>query len=174
MADIDRFKFPIGKFEKPDKITKALLDKAIAEIRRFPDDLKALVENMSDAQLDMPYRDGGWTARQVVHHCGDSHMNAFIRFKLALTEKNPTIKAYNEAEWAKLPDSSLPLSFSIDILKGLHYKWVHLLEGMSTSDFGKTYFHPESKSKVSLEEATLMYEWHGKHHLAHIKIVSSR
>lgn len=173
MTDIELLKYPVGRFEKPENITKPILDQAISEIGSFPNLLKSTVQNLSDAQLDTPYRAGGWTVRELVHHCSDSHMNAFIRFKLALTEENPTIKAYHEADWAKLPDSALPIRFSFEILLGVHYKWNYLLEKMSAKDFDRTYYHPESKNTVSLKEATLMYSWHCRHHLAHIQSIIS-
>lgn len=169
MIDIEFLKYPIGKFEKPERISVSALKEAIKEIKAFPEYLKSSVKGLSDQQLDTSYRPGGWTVRQLVHHCADSHMNAYIRFKLALTEENPTIKPYEEAEWAKLPDSSLPINSSLQILDSLHFRWSYLLENMKESDFQRTYFHPDKGRSQSLDEITILYSWHGNHHLAHVQ-----
>ncbi len=169
MIDIEFLKYPIGKFEKPERISVSALKDAIKEIKAFPEYLKTSVKGLSDQQLDTPYRPGGWTVRQLVHHCADSHMNAYIRFKLALTEENPTIKPYEEAEWAKLPDSSLSIISSLQILDSLHLRWSYLLENMKESDFQRTYFHPDKGRSQSLDEITMLYTWHGNHHLAHVQ-----
>ena len=174
MIDIELLKYPIGKFTSPEKITQEHLAEAINEIKALPKYLESTVKPLSEEQLDTPYRPGGWTVRQVVHHCSDSHINAFIRFKLALTENNPTIKPYDEAAWANLGDSKLPIEISIGILKNIHFKWGLILDQMSPEDFEKTYFHPESQKSVPLKEVALMYCWHGKHHLAHIQSLMIR
>ncbi|EON79001.1 hypothetical protein ADIS_0594 [Lunatimonas lonarensis] len=161
-------RYPIGKFEKPDLITSQLLADWIDSLSVFPAALTQEVINLSASQLNTPYREKGWTVRQVVHHCADSHMNAYIRFKLALTEQNPVIKPYEEALWALLPDSEMDIAPSLSLLTGLHARWSSLLKGMSASDFSKTYQHPEMGVAVRLDEATGMYAWHCKHHLAHI------
>lgn len=167
--DIEFLKYPIGKFSIPESVSQQVIDEGIFLIKSFPTNLFTAVGRFSPAQLDTPYRPGGWTIRQLIHHCADSHMNAFIRFKLALTESNPTIKGYDEAEWAKLPDSKLPIESSIAILKAIHLKWGVLLDLMKAEDFTKTYFHPEKNRNQSLAEVTLMYAWHSQHHLAHIQ-----
>lgn len=167
--DIELLKYPIGKFQKPDAITAELIQEAITTIKAFPTHLFTAASPLSPAQLDTPYRPGGWTVRQLIHHCADSHMNAFIRFKLALTERNPTIKPYEEAEWAKLPDSKLPIEPSLAILKATHLKWGVILDAMREEDFAKTYFHPEKQKSQDLAEITLMYAWHSTHHLSHIQ-----
>jgi len=174
MIDIELLKYPIGKFEYRDNISFDDLKRAIEEIKSFPKFLESSVKGLSEEQLDTNYRPGGWTVRQVVHHCADSHMNAFLRFKFALTEENPIIKPYDEAAWAKLDDSRIPVEISIGILKNIHFKWGVILDQMTESDFSKTYFHPESQKSVPLEEATHMYCWHGKHHLGHIQALSLR
>ncbi|MBN3521230.1 putative metal-dependent hydrolase [Algoriphagus lutimaris] len=174
MIDIELLKYPIGRFQIPSQITEPDLAEAIEDIKSFPKFLESTVKNMSEEQLDTPYRPGGWTVRQVIHHCADSHINAYSRFKLALTEINPTIKPYNEAAWAELADNKLPIDISIGILKNIHFKWGVILDHMSPADFSKTYYHPESQHSAPLSEITLMYGWHGKHHLAHIQALMIR
>ena len=174
MIDIEHLKYPIGKFQVDSVITMDDLKKAIEEIKSLPKFLENTVKEFNEGQLATPYRPGGWTVRQVIHHCADSHMNALVRFKLALTEENPRIKPYDEASWANLPDYELPIEISIGMLKNIHFKWVRILEEMSPEDFDKTYFHPESQKDVSLDEVTLIYAWHGKHHLAHIQALMIR
>ena len=169
MIDIEFLKYPIGKFEKPERISFSALKEAIKEIKAFPEYLNTTVKGLSEQQLDTPYRPGGWTIRQLIHHCADSHMNAYIRFKLALTEDNPTIKPYEEGEWAKLPDSTLPIISSLQILDSLHLRWSYLLENMKESDFQRTYFHPDKGKSQGLDQITMLYSWHGNHHLAHIQ-----
>ncbi|GAA0877419.1 bacillithiol transferase BstA [Algoriphagus jejuensis] len=167
--DIEFLKYPIGRFQKPETITLDLIQDAIATIKSFPANIFTAVNLLTIAQLDTPYRPGGWTIRQLVHHCADSHMNAFIRFKLALTEENPTIKPYEEALWAMLADYELPIEPSLTIIKAMHLKWGLVLDTMRTEDFSKTYFHPEKKYSQELAEITLMYAWHSQHHLAHVQ-----
>jgi hypothetical protein len=174
MLDIEFLKYPIGKFQKPEIISKSDILDAIKEIKMLPEHLHEAVDQFSKSQFETPYRPGGWTVSQLIHHLADSHMNAFIRFKLALTEENPTIKPYLEAEWAKLPDNSLPVSNSLKLLESLHLRWSFLLENMSDSDFERTYLHPEKGTSQALAEITLLYSWHGMHHLAHIQNLSLR
>tara|TARA_R110002020_G_scaffold23503_1_gene78098 strand:- start:187 stop:720 length:534 start_codon:yes stop_codon:yes gene_type:complete len=169
MIDIELLKYPIGKFLKPEKISVQNLKEASTYIGSYPQYLKDTVKDFSEAQLNTAYRPGGWTVKQVVHHVADSHMNALTRFKLALTEENPTIKPYDEVAWAKMPDYSLPIEVSLNLIDGIHSKWAVILESMTPSDFQKTYFHPESQSSAPLSEITLMYQWHSQHHLAHIQ-----
>lgn len=162
-------KYPIGWFEKPVLITPIIWSTWISTISAFPDNLFQEVENLSDQQLNTMYREDGWTVRQVVHHCADSHMNAFIRFKLAMTEESPTIKPYFEDRWAELLDGkTASVLASIQILRGLHYRWTVLLKSLNDKDLQKTYIHPEHGNNISLEEAAGMYAWHCSHHLAHI------
>lgn len=167
--DLEFLKYPIGKFVLPGKVTSDHLEEAIVQIRSFPANLFTAVSPFSASQLDTPYRPEGWTVRQLVHHCADSHMNAYIRYKLALTEENPTVKPYDEALWANLADASLPIESSLTILKAIHLKWGILLGSMRSEDFKRTCFHPEKKRNQDLEEITLLYSWHSQHHLAHIQ-----
>ncbi|HSF53599.1 MAG TPA: putative metal-dependent hydrolase [Algoriphagus sp.] len=167
--DIEFLKYPIGKFKLPELVSTASIQEAIATIKSFPANIFTAVSPLSLGQLDTPYRPGGWTVRQLVHHCSDSHMNAFIRFKLALTEQNPTIKPYEEALWANLADAYTPIEASLAIIKAIHMKWGVILDSMKPEDFKRTYFHPEKKRSQELEEITLMYAWHSQHHLAHVQ-----
>lgn len=167
---LENLKFPIGAFEIPEKITPEILNHWIAEIQQLPNDLINIVQNLSKKELKLIYRPNGWNIKQVVHHLADSHANAFIRYKLALTEENPTIKPYAEDLWAELVDGmDDDISYSLLILKGVHHKWHLLLVSMDESHWERSYFHPESKKTVTLEEMIGLYAWHGKHHLAHIQ-----
>lgn len=144
-------------------------------IARAPKELRAAIRGLSDMQLDTPYRPDGWTVRQVVHHVPDSHMNAFIRFKLALTEDMPTIKPYDEAAWAKLSDArDTPIETSLSLLTALHERWVGLLRAMSPSDFGRKLNHPDWDAPLSLDTMLALYAWHGPHHTAHINNLRKR
>jgi len=170
---MEALKFPIGRFSAPTEMTSTQLSSFVKVIEDFPALLKAETDKLSEVQLDTAYRPGGWTVRQVVHHCADSHMNSFIRFKLALTEDSPTVKTYEEGLWADMVDVlNSPLEPSIKILGGVHLRWVLLLKSMSEADFEKTFFHPEKKKTVSLYETTALYSWHSMHHLGHVKLVS--
>jgi hypothetical protein len=162
--------YPIGRFALPESSTAEQRRIWIREIARLSDDLRAAVSSLSKEQLDTPYRPGGWTVRQVVHHVPDSHMNAFIRFKLALTEDQPAIKPYDEARWAVLADAALPVEPSLDLLEALHLRWVGLLESMSERDYQRTFAHPES-GVWRLDQCLAQYAWHGRHHVAHIRSV---
>lgn len=166
--DIEFLKYPIGRFQLPEVVTAEVIAEAVGKIKSFPSDLFKAVSPLSVLQLDTAYRPGGWTVRQLVHHCADSHMNAFIRYKLALTEANPTIKPYNESHWANLADAALPIESSLAITQAIHMKWGVLLDSMKPADFKMTYFHPEKNRSQELEEVTLMYAWHSQHHLAHV------
>ncbi len=163
----ESLRFPIGKFEKDFDDAHGMREAFVNEIAELPNKLKDAVENFDDKKLDTPYRPEGWTVRQVVHHLADSHLNAFCRFKLALTEENPTIRPYEEAAWAELSDSEMPIEASMKIIEGVHSRWVKLLESMSDEDFQKALNHPESGS-WTLEKMLAQYAWHGKHHTAHI------
>ncbi|WBL42763.1 putative metal-dependent hydrolase [Algoriphagus halophytocola] len=169
MTDIEFLKYPIGRFQKPERISQAHLDGAATYIQNFPKYLNDTLASFSEIQLNTPYRIGGWTVKQLIHHIADSHMNALIRFKLALTEDNPSIKPYLEAEWAKLNDYTLPIAGSLSMIQAMHEKWAKILKLMNSEDFQKTYYHPEYQKNIPLAEVTLMYEWHSKHHLAHIQ-----
>ncbi|GMQ25493.1 bacillithiol transferase BstA [Algoriphagus sp. oki45] len=173
-TDIEFLKYPIGKFQVPQIISAQDIEEAKQVLRSFPTHLFTAISSFSPVQLDTPYRPGGWTVRQVIHHCADSHMNAFIRFKLALTEDQPTVKPYDEGAWANLADYSMLVEDSLHLIRIIHSKWSLLLDSMESADFQKTYFHPESKKIQKLEEVTLMYAWHSSHHLAHIQHLSIR
>lgn len=162
-------RFPTGKFSFNPTVTPADRRESIATIGAFPAELKAV---MGAAQLDRPYREGGWTARQVVHHVADSHMNAFIRFRLALTEDKPTIKPYNEAEWAKLADASLDPQVSIQLLEALHHRWHVMLQAMQDADFAREAVHPEHGART-IDWFLQLYAWHGRHHIGHIKLTAA-
>ena len=166
-------RYPVGQFVLPDSTTAQERAAWIREIARAPSDLRAAVSGLSEEQLDTPYRPGGWTVRQVVHHVPESHMNAFIRFKLALTEDQPTIKPYDEARWAMLAENALPVDVSLDLLEALHLRWVRLLESMSDADFQRRFVHPESGS-WRLDQYLSQYDWHGRHHIGHITALRSR
>jgi len=147
----------------------------IDAIARLPDDLRAAVRGLSESQLDTPYRPEGWTVRQVVHHVPDSHLNAYVRFKLALTEVAPTIKPYDEAEWAKLSDvRDTPIETSLTLLSAMHDRWVRLLRAMSPDDFARTLDHPDWDAPLSLDMMLALYAWHGPHHTAHITTLRQR
>jgi len=145
----------------------------IATLRLLPERLRAAVAGLNDAQLDTPYREGGWTVRQVVHHVADSHANGYTRFKLALTEDWPTIKPYDQAAWAELADSKLPIDVSLALVTALHTRWVALLESLTGEDFQKGYMHPED-GRVNLAKGLAIYEWHSRHHTAHITSLRTR
>ena len=171
---LDQLRYPIGKFEKPTEITGKHVQLWISDIERLPSQFRSATQNLTDEQLDTPYRPDGWTVRQVVHHVADSHINAYIRFKLALTEANPTIKPYAENLWAELPDSAMPIDVSLVLLENLHLRWATILRGMTETDFERTYFHPESLQKSALRSVVGMYSWHGRHHLAHVENLKMR
>lgn len=162
-------RFPTGTFAFNPNPTAALRRECIAAIGSLPSELTAA---MAGAQLDKPYRDGGWTARQVVHHVADSHMNAFIRFRLALTEDRPTIKPYNEAEWAKLADATLDPQVSLQILDGLHQRWHTMLQAMSETDFTREAVHPDHGPRA-LDWFLQLYAWHGRHHIGHVRLTAA-
>ncbi|AFD08970.1 YfiT family bacillithiol transferase [Solitalea canadensis] len=175
IAGLDALKYPVGKFQPPTTITPEMIVSAIEEIANLPAQIENALINFSENQLNTPYRPEGWTIRQVIHHVPDSHMNAYIRCKLALTEDNPTIRPYFEDKWAELADTSnTPIEVSLQLLKSLHQRWVMLLKSMKPEDFERTFFHPEKKSSLKLAEVVLMYAWHGKHHLGHILIVKNQ
>jgi DinB superfamily len=161
-------RFPIGKFTFAGAPDQDQRKKLIDDIAQTPSALRAAVQGLTPAQIETPYRDGGWTVRQVIHHVPESHMNAYIRFKLALTEDSPTIKPYMEDRWATLPDvESTPVDVSLRLLDSLHERWVHLLRSMRPEDWKRTFNHPDL-GIMPLEKNLALYAWHGKHHVAHI------
>lgn len=166
-------RFPVGKFEKID-VTEELREQYIKTIEELPNKLTNAVEALSEDQLETPYRPEGWTIKQVVHHIADSHSNSMIRFKLALTEDVPPIKPYMEDKWAELADSKhAPIQLSLDIIKGLHARWTLVLRSMSATDFDRKLFHPEH-GEINLNYMLSLYDWHCRHHLAHITTLKER
>jgi hypothetical protein len=173
-ATLDDLRYPVGRFDFKQEIPVERRGALIDSIAAAPARLREAVRGLDEAQLDTPYREGGWTVRQVVHHVPDSHMNAFVRFKLALTEDNPTIKPYEEAEWAKLSDvRDTPIETSLVLLEKLQERWVILMRGMSDADFNRTFEHPEN-GRMSLNKTVGLYEWHGRHHVGHIRSLRQR
>jgi uncharacterized damage-inducible protein DinB len=161
-------RYPIGNFKMPVQVSPERRQQAIEGIAAAPAKLRAAVKGLSDSQLDTPYREGGWTVRQVVHHVPDSHMNAYVRLKLALTEDKPIIKPYNEAAWAELADSkSTPIEVSQTLLDAVHVRFVQLWRSLKAEDFARTLVHPDHGERT-LDWLLFVYEWHGKHHAAHI------
>lgn len=174
-TELDKLRYPIGKFEHPTQITETILHGYITTIASFPETLRKEVAHLTDAQLDTPYRPGGWTIRQVVHHCADSHMNSHIRLKWALTEDSPVIKAYYEERWAELADSKMmPIESSLKLLEGLHQRWVFVLNSLTTEELEKDFIHPEHGRSIKINENTGLYDWHCRHHLAHITELKKR
>lgn len=166
--------YPIGKFHWSGRATPEQRAQRIEQIAACPPELRAAVAGLDDAQLDTHYRDGGWTVRQVVHHVPDSHINAYVRFKLALTEDKPTIKPYDQDAWAQLPDSrTAPIQMSLDLLERVHERWVLVLRAMQDKDFARLINHPESGVQL-LDRVLAMYAWHGRHHVAHVTSLRER
>jgi len=167
-------RYPIGKFRYTGPLTDGQKQDALAEIARTPANLRAAVKGLGDEQLDMPYRPDGWTVRQVVHHLPDSHMNSYVRFKLALTEDEPTIKPYAEDRWAELADTkATPIEVSLTLLDSLHDRWVRLLRSLTAEQWKRTFRHPEL-GVMTLDKALALYAWHGKHHVTHITSLRDR
>ena len=165
MSDV---RYPIGKFQRPEKLNSAERRALIDQIAAAPSHMRKAVSGLKEQQLNTPYREGGWMVRQVVHHVPDSHLNAYCRFKLALTEENPTIRPYDEARWAELGDSrDTPIETSLQLLESLHDRWVRLLRSMPESDFARKLKHPESGT-MTVDNLLALYSWHGRHHVAHI------
>ncbi|GAB3884968.1 YfiT family bacillithiol transferase [Spirosoma agri] len=166
--DVYNLRYPIGDFAYGSVFTSEQTKGHVSTIAGMPVKLTELVGTWSDDRLDTPYRPDCWTVRQVVHHVVDSHMNAYVRVKLALTENNPTISPYEEGEWAKLPDYALDITPSLVILKNLHLRWVAVLESLTDDQLKRTYFHPGSQRLFPLSEVIGMYAWHGEHHYQHV------
>jgi len=168
-------RYPVGKFDWDAPISESDYPKFIGAIAETPSALRSAVAGLSRDQLETRYRPGGWTVKQVVHHVPDSHLNAYTRFKLALTEDEPTIKPYNEAEWAELSDSQkVPVEVSLDLLDALHVRWVTLLRSMDAADFRRGLRHPEHARVLTLGQMLGLYAWHGRHHVAHITALRKR
>jgi hypothetical protein len=168
--DLETLKYPIGKFEKPKRITLETIGRWIDEIEHLPHQLNIAVEDLTEKELETTYRPDGWTIRQVIHHLPDSHMNSYIRFRLALTEDKPAIRPYFEDRWAELADAKNGnVKISLILLEALHLRWSQLLRSMNLEQLHKSFFHPETKTTVRLDENIGFYAWHGKHHLAQIQ-----
>lgn len=169
LQSMDTLRFPIGQYVPPEIITPEILIEWRTTIESLPARMRAAVNGLNDEQLNTCYRAEGWTLRQVVHHVADSHMNAYIRFKLALTEDHPTIKPYLEERWAELPDGKFEkVEISLDILVALHRRWNIVLKNIKTDEWKKSVFHPQSNRTMTLEYLLGLYAWHSQHHLAHI------
>jgi hypothetical protein len=174
MIETMDLRFPVGKYQAPKVITQAERSEWIAELEALPKKMRQAVAGLSDAQLNTPYRPDGWTVRQVAHHLPDSHLNSYVRFRLALTEDSPTIKPYEEAAWAELPDArTSPVEPSLLLLEGLHTRWVELLRSLSDTDFARTFKHPEL-GEIRLDWTLGLYAWHCRHHVAHIDNLRAR
>ena len=166
---IEQLKYPIGKAKIPEVITEIDIQKWIKILDSFPRKIRLITQNLSEEQIDTPYRPGGWTIRQVVHHVVDSHFNSYIRFKWALTEDKPVIKAYREDLWAGLHDYNAPIELSLKALESLHAKLVYLLKGLSNNDLKRTFIHPETQKEVYMKKKIGIYAWHSQHNYAHIE-----
>jgi len=171
---MEKLKYPIGKFTEPTSYTQELRKEFIEILKNAPKQFEDAINSLSEKEMNIPYRDGGWTPRQVIHHVADSHMNSLIRIKLAITEDNPTIKPYDENAWITLSDSNSEVQSSLKILDGVHLRYVQLLESLSEEQFQRTCYHPESKITMTIDYLIALYAWHSKHHLGHILLVKSR
>lgn len=168
--EIEKLKYPVGRFDKPAEIHPGTIEQWIREIEQFPAKLEKLTAGLTAQQLGWRYRPDGWTIKQVVHHCADSHMNSLVRFKLSVTEDLPVIKPYFEDRWAELPDSTDDnISHSLILLRGLHARWANLLHNLEPADLKRAFIHPEQQKQVTVEENIGMYAWHCRHHQAHIE-----
>lgn len=173
--NIEQATYPIGKYHKPDEHMPEMQNDWISAIEALPTWLDPCIENLDNEQLEVPYRPGGWNTRQIIHHLADSHMNGYIRLKLALTEDNPIIKPYDQDRWALLPDVEIePLNISITLLHALHRRWGTLLRNLREEDWERTYFHPEYEQTVSVWEMADNYAWHGRHHMEQIRSLRTR
>lgn len=169
-GEIERRRFPAGRYVEPDDFDRAAVAQSIEVIAGLPERVWALAARISGRELENRYRPGGWSARQVIHHMADSHVNAYIRFKWALTEDRPLIKAYNEERWAALEDSRGSVEPALGLLAGLHARWTALLRVMDEAQFRRSFLHPETGKEWRLFESLALYDWHGRHHLAHVEM----
>ncbi|NIG54288.1 YfiT family bacillithiol transferase [Chitinophaga sp. Cy-1792] len=172
---MEALKYPIGRFQSQASYTQEEVKRFVNDIRRLPALLEMTVQNLDQAQLNTPYRPEGWTVTQLVHHVADSHMNAYIRLKLTLTEDKPTIKPYEEAEWAKLPDTAAnPINVSLTLLHALHRRWVSIFDNMEPEQWERSFIHPATGEEINLKKLAALYSWHGMHHLTHIRKLKER
>ena len=170
---LEPLRFPIGRFKIDENISEETITQCIRDIEMLPKLLRLAVDQLDETQLDTPYRPDGWTIRQVVHHVADSHINSYVRFKWALTEDAPTIKAYSEKAWAEEEDAKVaPIEVSLKILEALHQRWIIVLKNLSKEDLKRTFIHPKSGFAYTLEMSITLYAWHGKHHVAHVRLNS--
>jgi uncharacterized damage-inducible protein DinB len=169
-----QLRYPIGKFARKENYSREEIQSYIDTIGKLPGKLKDEIKNLDQAQLDTPYREGGWTVRQVVHHLSDSHLNAYVRIKWTITENTPTIKAYDEKAWAETPETLLDPGMSIALLQALHHKWTALLSRLDEVDRQKKFTHPETGKEMKIDAMVAMYAWHGEHHLNHIISLKKR
>ena len=171
---MDDLRYPVGRFQFPEAVHEEELSDFIDQIAQTPARLRAAIAGLSDAQMETPYRPGGWSVRQVVHHVPDSHINSYVRFRLALTEDDPVIKPYEEGRWAELPDArAMPVEPSLALLDSLHARWVPLLRSLKPADWKRSFRHPEL-GPVRLEQNAALYAWHGRHHVAHVTRLRER
>ncbi len=174
MEPQNSLQYPIGKFRYNGLFTTKQIAQQIEILAEFPKEISRIAAELSNRQLDLPYREGGWTGKQVIHHLADSHMHAYLRTKFTLLEQDTVIKAYNEKAWAAARElDKLPVSASLEILSGVHQRWCAVFESMDRDDFLKTYLHPEFNTKVPLHEVLHHYAWHAQHHLGHLRILST-
>ena len=173
--NLDALRFPIGPPQLPTApLTPAERAVYLQQLAELPAQLTAAARQVGGERLQLPYRPGGWTGRQVIHHVADSHLNAYVRFRLALTEDNPTIKPYEEAAWAELPDvAAAPITVSLALLDGLHSRWLTLLHHLSEAQWQRTFYHPGSQKTFTLDQTLALYAWHGRHHLAHLQLLAN-
>lgn len=174
MENKDKLRYPTGPFSPKEQYTFEELQALIDKIAVFPSKLQQMVDSLTPQQLDIRYREGGWTLRQVIHHLSDSHLNAYIRLKWTLTEDKPTIKAYDEKHWAETAEVKEDPQLSVALLTMLHAKWVRLLKAMGPEDFEKGYVHPENGKFYTLARQVALYAWHGEHHLGHLRLVTDK
>lgn len=170
----DQLRFPIGRFSPKDFYSDEEIAENISRIESLPLRIESVVRTLSDRQLDTPYREGGWTARQVLHHIPDSHINAYVRVKWALTEDSPLIKAYDEKMWAETPDINSDPELSLQLLKALHARFSTLLKRIPSKEMKRSFVHPDTGKAVTIERMTALYSWHGDHHLGHLNIIASK
>jgi len=171
----DHLRYPIGRPQLPTApLTPAERTAYIQQVAELPAQLAAAAQRLGPERLALPYRPGGWTGQQVIHHVADSHVNAYCRFRLALTEDNPTIRPYDEATWAELPDvAATPVAVSLALLASLHSRWATLLHHLTEAQWQRTFFHPENKRTATLDQTLVLYAWHGQHHLAHLELLAA-
>lgn len=174
MQHIEQLKYPIGPCVYQEEYSPQELKTMLMDIETFPARLELILQHMTEEQLQTSYRDGGWTVNQVVHHCADSHINALVRIKLALSLDHPTINPYPENLWAEMADYQLPFNNSITLLHSLHRKLSALLRSLSEEDLNRTYYHPQYQKEFRLKDVICLYAWHGNHHLAHVKLVAEK